>query len=110
MSEDIRYRQHRYLIMTGIRVLSFSIAIVLYVARLRWLVLVPAVGAIFIPYVAVVFANGGGEPDNVRGVYGAPDEPPGRARPIRRRPLLGRHLQLFSVFLRSPLPAAFYRS
>jgi hypothetical protein len=25
------------------------------------------VGAIFIPYIAVVFANGGREPDNVRG-------------------------------------------
>jgi hypothetical protein len=28
---------------------------------------VPAVGAIFIPYIAVIFANGGREPDNMRG-------------------------------------------
>ena len=67
MSEDIRYRQNRYLIMMGIRVVCFVIAIVLYIAHMRWLVLVPAVGAIFIPYIAVVFANGGREPDNVRG-------------------------------------------
>ena len=67
MSEDISYRQHRYLIMMGIRVLCFAIALILYVEHLRWFVLIPAVGAIFIPYVAVVFANGGREPDNVRG-------------------------------------------
>jgi uncharacterized membrane protein YdbT with pleckstrin-like domain len=66
-SEDISYRQHRYLIMMGIRVICFAIAIILFVEHLRWLVLVPAVGAILIPYIAVVFANGGREPDNVRG-------------------------------------------
>jgi hypothetical protein len=67
MSEDIRYRQTRYLIMMGIRVLCFVIAIILYVEHMRWLILVPAIGAIFIPYIAVVFANGGREPDNTRG-------------------------------------------
>ena len=67
LSQDISYRQHRYLIMMGIRVICFAIAIVLFAAHLRWLVLVPAVGAIFIPYIAVIFANGGREPDNVRG-------------------------------------------
>jgi hypothetical protein len=67
LSEDIRYRQQRYLIMMGIRTLCLAIAIVLFVAHLRWLILVPAIGAIFIPYVAVIFANGGREPDNVRG-------------------------------------------
>jgi hypothetical protein len=67
MSEDIRYRQHRYLIMMGIRTLCFAVAIVLFVAHLRWLILIPAVGAIIIPYIAVIFANGGREPDNTRG-------------------------------------------
>src|SRR5580704_8015030 len=65
MSEDIRYRQHRYLIMMGIRTLCFAIAIVLFVAHMR--MLIPAVGAIIIPYIAVIFANGGREPDNTRG-------------------------------------------
>ena len=67
MSEDIRYRQHRYLILMGIRTLCFAIAIVLFVAHLRWLILIPAVGAMVIPYIAVIFANGGREPDNTRG-------------------------------------------
>jgi DUF3099 family protein len=67
LSEDITYRQHRYLIMMGIRTLCFAVAIVLFVAHLRWLILIPAIGAILIPYVAVIFANGGREPDNVRG-------------------------------------------
>jgi hypothetical protein len=67
MSEDIRYRQSRYLIMMGIRVVCFVIAMILFVEHMRWLILIPAVGAIFIPYVAVVFANGGREPDNTRG-------------------------------------------
>lgn len=67
LSEDISYRQNRYLIMMGIRVVCFGIAIALFVAHMRWLVLVPAVGAIFIPYIAVIFANGGREPDNTRG-------------------------------------------
>jgi hypothetical protein len=67
MSEDIRYRQNRYLIMMGIRVVCFAVAIVLFVVHMRWLVLLPAVGAIFIPYIAVIFANGGREPDNTRG-------------------------------------------
>jgi hypothetical protein len=67
MSEDIRYRQHRYLLMMGIRTLCFAVALVLFVAHLRWLILIPAVGAIIIPYIAVIFANGGREPDNTRG-------------------------------------------
>ncbi|MGH3267204.1 MAG: DUF3099 domain-containing protein [Trebonia sp.] len=67
MSEDIAYRQHRYLLMMGIRVICFVLAVLFYVEGLRWLVLIPAVGAIFIPYIAVIFANGGREPNNVRG-------------------------------------------
>ena len=67
ISEDIKYRQNRYLIMMGIRVVCFAVAIVLFVVHMRWLFLVPAVGAIFIPYIAVIFANGGREPDNMRG-------------------------------------------
>ncbi len=67
MSEGIKCRQSRYLIMMGIRVVCFLIAILMYVAHLRWLILIPAVGAIFIPYIAVIFANGGREPNNVRG-------------------------------------------
>jgi Protein of unknown function (DUF3099) len=62
MSEDIRYREHRYLIMMGIRLACFVIAVVLFVNGAGWLTAIPAVGAIAIPYFAVVFANGGREP------------------------------------------------
>jgi Protein of unknown function (DUF3099) len=66
-SDDITYRQRRYLLMMGIRTVCFVIAVVLFVNHFGWLAAIPAVGAIFIPYFAVVFANGGREPDNVRG-------------------------------------------
>ena len=84
MSEDIRYRQHRYLLMMAIRTLCFAIAVVLFFAHMRGLALIPAVGAIVIPYIAVIFANGGREPDNQRGflehrprrtAVGAPSDP-----------------------------------
>ena len=67
LSDDIAYRQRRYLLMMGIRAACFVIAVVLFVNHFGWLAAIPAVGAIFIPYFAVVFANGGREPDNVRG-------------------------------------------
>jgi Protein of unknown function (DUF3099) len=62
MSEDIAYRQRRYLIMMGIRLVCFVIAIVVFIKGGGWLTAIPAVGAIAIPYFAVVFANGGREP------------------------------------------------
>ena len=67
LSDDIAYRQRRYLLMMGIRTACFVIAVVLFLNHFGWLAAVPAIGAIFIPYFAVVFANGGREPDNVRG-------------------------------------------
>ena len=67
LSDDIAYRQRRYLLMMGIRTVCFVIAVVLFMNHLGWLTAIPAFGAIFIPYFAVVFANCGREPDNVRG-------------------------------------------
>jgi hypothetical protein len=67
LSDDIAYRQRRYLLMMGIRALCFVIAVVLFMNHFGWLVAIPAIGAIFIPYFAVVFANGGREPNNTRG-------------------------------------------
>ena len=67
MSEDIAFRQRRYLIMMGIRAVCFVIAIVLFVNHLGWLTAIPLVGAIAIPYFAVVFANAGREPTVPRG-------------------------------------------
>ena len=67
LSDDISFRQRRYLLMMGIRALCFVIAVVLFVNHLGWLTVIPAAGAIVIPYFAVVFANGGREPSNTRG-------------------------------------------
>ena len=67
LSDDIAYRQRRYLLMMGIRSVCFLIAVLLFINHFGWLTAIPAVAAIFIPYFAVVFANGGREPDNTRG-------------------------------------------
>jgi hypothetical protein len=67
MTDDINYRQRRYLLMMGVRAVCFVIAVVMFINHLGWLTVIPAVGAIFIPYFAVVFANGGREPNNTRG-------------------------------------------
>ncbi|MGO8889256.1 MAG: DUF3099 domain-containing protein [Streptosporangiaceae bacterium] len=67
LSDDIAYRQRRYLLMMGVRAVCFVIAVVLFLHHFGWLTAIPAVGAIFIPYFAVVFANGGREPNNTRG-------------------------------------------
>lgn len=67
LSEDIAFRERRYLLMMGIRVLCFAVTIILFVAHAGWFSAIPAVGAILIPYFAVVFANGGREPSNTRG-------------------------------------------
>jgi Protein of unknown function (DUF3099) len=67
LSDDINFRQRRYLLMMGVRAVCFVIAVVMFVNHLGWLVVIPILGAIFIPYFAVVFANGGREPSNTRG-------------------------------------------
>ena len=66
-SEDIAYRERRYLIMMGIRVVCFGVAVIVFTQGGGWLTAIPAVGAIVIPYFAVVFANGGREPTSMRG-------------------------------------------
>jgi hypothetical protein len=66
-SEDIAYRERRYLIMMGFRVGCFLLTIVLFASGAGWFAAIPAVGAIVIPYFAVVFANGGREPTSTRG-------------------------------------------
>ena len=66
-SEDIAYRERRYLIMMGIRVGCFVLTVALFAAGAGWFAAIPAVGALVIPYFAVVFANGGREPTSTRG-------------------------------------------
>jgi hypothetical protein len=81
MSDDIAYRQRRYLIMMGIRAACFIIAVVLFVNHLGWLTAIPLVGAIAIPYFAVVFANGGREPSVPRGFQAYEPNLPARYSP-----------------------------
>src|SRR5256885_11317242 len=66
-SADISYRERRYLIMMAIRVVCFVVAVVVFAKGGGWLTAIPAVGAIVIPYFAVVFANGGREPSSTKG-------------------------------------------
>jgi hypothetical protein len=68
-SEDIAYRERRYLIMMAFRVACFVLTIVLFASGAGWLAAIPGVGAIVIPYFAVVFANGGREPTSTRGFH-----------------------------------------
>jgi len=78
MSEDIDYRQRRYLISMGIRTACVLLVVVLP-NPWRWFA---AAGAIFLPYISVVFANGGREPDNTRFQDYTPDDTAdGAARP-----------------------------
>jgi Protein of unknown function (DUF3099) len=65
-SADISYRERRYLIMMAIRVVCFVAAVLVFANGGGWLTAIPAVGAIAIPYFAVVFANGGREPTSTR--------------------------------------------
>jgi Protein of unknown function (DUF3099) len=89
MSEDIAYRERRYLIMMGIRLVCFVVAVLLFINGAGWLTAIPAVGAIIIPYFAVVFANGGREPSE-RGRFSAyepnlPERYPPAAHPYPHR-------------------------
>ena len=88
-SADIAYRERRYLIMMGIRLVCFVIAVVLFINGAGWLTALPAVGAIIIPYFAVIFANGGREPNSAKSFQAyeprLPDRfsPPGNAGGLR---------------------------
>lgn len=81
LSADIAARQRRYLIMMGIRVACFAATIALFVAGAGWLAAIPAVGAIAIPYFAVVLANGGREPASTRGFRAYEPRLPARYEP-----------------------------
>ena len=67
LSADIASRTRRYLIMMGIRIACFGATIALFAEGAGWFAAIPAVGAITIPYFAVVIANGGREPASTTG-------------------------------------------
>jgi len=61
LAEDVARRQKRYLIQMGIRVLCFAIAVITWHHIPMWVSLFFIVGAVVLPYVAVIFANAGRE-------------------------------------------------
>jgi hypothetical protein len=81
MSEDIGNRERRYLITMGIRTLCFLLSIV-FVVTVPGVGVILAfaalVGAVVLPYIAVIFANGGREPDSAARF--APYEPESRTQ------------------------------
>src|SRR5713226_10254096 len=89
LTEDVAYRQRRYLIMMGIRVVCFVVAVLLFVNHAGWLTAIPAVGAIVIPYFAVIFANGGREPTSRRGFQVYEPDLPERYSGIQRNSFPG---------------------
>jgi hypothetical protein len=56
-SAEIGQRQRRYLLMMGIRLVCFVVTVVMFVNHAGWLTVIPAAGAIGLPYFAVVVAN-----------------------------------------------------
>src|SRR5690348_7881004 len=60
LSQDIRSRESKYLLAMGIRIVAFLLIVVLPIAW-PWKLGLAAL-ALLLPYVAVVYANGGREP------------------------------------------------
>jgi Protein of unknown function (DUF3099) len=60
LSEDIRRRKRKYLISMGLRTICFIMAIVVRHGPLLYFFIA---GALFLPYVAVLIANAGREPN-----------------------------------------------
>jgi hypothetical protein len=56
-SAEIGQRERRYLVMMGVRVVCFVITVVMFLNHAGWLTIIPAAGAIALPYFAVVVAN-----------------------------------------------------
>jgi len=69
--EDVDYRARRYLVIMGIRTVCFVLAVVTS-GWPRWTFLV---AAIVVPYLAVVFANGGREGVTAMPVTAVADTP-----------------------------------
>lgn len=92
-SAEIGQRERRYLVMMGVRVVCFVITVVMFLNHAGWLTIIPAAGAIALPYFAVVVANtrGPARPTGFRPYrpslperYVPPDQE--RDRPDRDRP------------------------
>jgi Protein of unknown function (DUF3099) len=84
--EEISHRQRRYAISMGIRTVCFLAAVAVGPGWLRWVLIA---GAVLLPYVAVVLANG---TDHRSDAFALRDAPPGRELPgAPKPPLPGAH-------------------
>lgn len=61
LSQDIRSRESKYLMAMGIRIVAFLLIVILPIAW-PWKLGLAAM-ALVLPYIAVVYANGGREPE-----------------------------------------------
>lgn len=61
LAVDQARRARRYLVQMGIRVVCFLLAVLLWQHVPLWVSLVLIVGAVVLPYIAVLFANAGRE-------------------------------------------------
>jgi Protein of unknown function (DUF3099) len=68
-SEEIGQRERRYLVMMGIRVACFIATVVMFVNHAGWFTVIPAAGAIALPYFAVVVANARRETGGTAGFH-----------------------------------------
>ncbi|SEG66260.1 Protein of unknown function [Thermomonospora echinospora] len=63
MSQDIGHRQRRYLLSMGVRTVCFVVAVIIATAGAPlWIAGALVVTALVLPYISVVMANGGREP------------------------------------------------
>ena len=77
LSADVSSRQRRYLISMAVRTVCFVGAVISYSAGLKWLCWVLFVGALVLPFIAVVIANAASPrlPEDVTGPGFDPDQP-----------------------------------
>ncbi|NMR20765.1 DUF3099 domain-containing protein [Cellulomonas fimi] len=61
LADDLARRTRRYLVQMGIRVVCFLLAILTWDRVPMWVSAVLLVGAVVLPYVAVILANAGRE-------------------------------------------------
>lgn len=89
LGADQARRQRRYLVQMGIRVVCFLLAAILWQHVPLWVGLTLIVGAVVLPYIAVLFANAGRERQSLAPPYAvlppqldaAPRAPAGPAGP-----------------------------
>ena len=88
LGADQARRARRYLIQMGIRVVCFLLAVLTWTRVPMWVSIVLIVGAVVLPYIAVLFANAGRERRDVGPVGYVPHQldaaPP--VRPVAAAP------------------------